>query len=213
MNSIIALVIVILLTFQVNGIYGDSDIYTGIAEAPSYNGSWHLCSSINTDYISFSVRVLDDQTTPLTEGFPGETLPGDPPTPLPKYRPALNVFQLTYNGLLDFINSTEKSFPYIPSLSCYETPVQSCDQDVGDLPLEFKESQCLLLVNPTSTPVRFNATVSFVKSIFNQSFTSPNVPGGTTASNANYKFNYGIGNLMVIILFSSILLSNVIEII
>ncbi|CAB4445120.1 unnamed protein product [Rhizophagus irregularis] len=212
MNSFIALIITVLLAFQVNGIYGDSDIYMGIAEVPPYNGSWYLCSSFNTDYMSFSVKVLDDQTTPVTEGLPGKAVPGDPPMPLPKFRPALNVFQLTYNALMTYIGKTSDSFTYIPSLSCYEKPVQACDQDVGDLPLEFKESQCLLLTNPTATPVRFNASVSFIKSVFNQTFTSPEIPGGTSNSQAvssamNYKFKYGIGNLMVTILFSSILMS------
>ncbi|GBC27594.2 hypothetical protein GLOIN_2v1560922 [Rhizophagus irregularis DAOM 181602=DAOM 197198] len=97
MNSFIALIITVLLAFQVNGIYGDSDIYMGIAEVPPYNGSWYLCSSFNTDYMSFSVKVLDDQTTPVTEGLPGKT---------------------------------SNSFTYIPSLSCYEKPVQACDQDI-----------------------------------------------------------------------------------
>jgi hypothetical protein len=156
---------------------------------------------------------LDDQTTPITEGFPGEVLPGVAPVPLPKFRPALNVFQLTYKGLLAFTNTTTKTFTYIPSLSCYEKPVQVCEQDVGDPPLEFKESQCLLLVNPIATPVRFNASISFVKSVFNQTFTSPNVPGGTsnnqTNSATNYKYDYGIGNLMVTMLFSSILIYNI----
>lgn len=156
------------------------------------------------------MKVLDDQTTPITEGFPGQIIPGDPPMPLPKFRPALNVFQLTYDALLTFANKTSDSFTYIPSLSCYEKPVQVCDQDVGDIPLEFKESQCLLLTNPTATPVRFNASVSFVNSVFNQTFTSPEVPGGTSNSQitsaTNYKFKYGIGNLMVTILFSSILM-------
>ncbi|RIA93028.1 hypothetical protein C1645_735899 [Glomus cerebriforme] len=213
MISFTALIIALLFTFQVIGIYGDGDIYTGVAEAPAYNGSWYLCSTINTDYISFSVRVLDDQTTPITEGF-GQTIQGGPPVQLPKFRPALNIFQLTYNDLLNFTDTTTKSFAYIPSLSCYEKPVQSCDQDVGTLPLEFKESQCLLAVNPIAVPVRFNVSLSFTNSVFNQTFTSPNVPGGTSATPnfaTNYKFEHGIGNLMVTILFSSILVYNVIE--
>ncbi|CAG8745264.1 4424_t:CDS:2, partial [Funneliformis mosseae] len=156
--SFSAFLIAVFVAFQAVGIYGGGNIYTGVAEVPPFNGSWYLCSSINTDYISFSMRVLEDQTTPVTEGFPGKTLVGRPPKPLPKYRPALLAFQLSYEGVVEYSNTTNEvsKFEYIPSLSCYEKPVQQCDQDVGDLPLEFKESQCLLLENPTGIPVRFN---------------------------------------------------------
>ncbi|CAI2166494.1 20629_t:CDS:2 [Funneliformis geosporum] len=172
-----AFLVAALLAFQVVGIYGE--IYTGVAEIPPFNGSWHLCSSINTDYISFSMRVLEDQTTPLTQEFPGKTLEGRPPKPLPKYKPALLAFQLNYENVVKYSDTVKEvsKFAYIPSLSCYEKPIQQCDQDVGDIPLQFKESQCLLLQNPSGVPVRFNLSISFTETVFSQEFTSPANPG------------------------------------
>ncbi|CAG8765732.1 5134_t:CDS:1, partial [Racocetra fulgida] len=70
------------------------------------------------------------------------------------------------------------NFDYIPSLSCYQQPVQSCDQDVGNLPLDDNLSQCLALQNPTGQIVYFNLSISWVKTVFNNGFTSPDVPGG-----------------------------------
>ena len=153
------------------------------------------------------MKVLEDQTTPVTEGFPGKTLEGKPPVPLPKFKPALFVFQLDYGNLMKF--SDRVYFSYVPSLSCYEKPVQQCDQDVGDYPLPFNSSQCILLINPTATPVRFNLSMSFTKSVFVQEFTSPKTPGGTSSSSAIslYKFEFG-DNLITIL--SSILIYNVI---
>jgi hypothetical protein len=99
---------------------------------------------------------------------------------------------------------------YVPSLSCYEKPVQVCNQDVGDDPLSFEDIQCVLAQNPTANPVRFNISVSFTKSVFENPFTSPGVPGGTAASSDSIKI-YGFNDLFVTMLFSFILIYNTIE--
>src|ERR1043165_4096761 len=107
------------------------------------------------------MKVLENQTTPVTEGFPGQKIQGTPPKPLPKFRPALIVYQLNYDSVVAFANkSSTDEFLYVPSLSCYQKPVQICEQDVGNDPLDLKEIQCLLLQNPTAVPVRFNVSVS-----------------------------------------------------
>ncbi|CAG8772715.1 9206_t:CDS:2, partial [Funneliformis caledonium] len=156
------------------GIYGGGNIYTGVAEVPPFNGSWYLCSSINIDYISKFFNESFRRSNDSSNGrIPGKTLVGRPPKSLPKYKPALLAFQLSYEDVVEYSNITNEvtKFDYIPSLSCYVKPVQQCDQDVGDLPLEFKESQCLLLENPTGIPVRFNLSVSFTETVFVQEFT------------------------------------------
>ncbi|CAG8504906.1 15447_t:CDS:2 [Cetraspora pellucida] len=124
----------------------------------------------------YSLRVSNTSLN-VTPNFIGTTVPGKAASSVPKYIPALIAYQLTAGNVTIFASNTS-NFNYIPSLSCYQQPVQTCDQDVGNLPLDDNVSQCLALQNPTGQIVYFNLSISWVKSVFSNSFTSPDVPGG-----------------------------------
>ncbi|CAG8533396.1 24655_t:CDS:2 [Dentiscutata erythropus] len=166
-----------LFIIQIINVRGGS-IFSGSGEVPPYGGIWYACSNFDTTYISFSLRVSNTSLN-VTPGFLGTVVPGQSPRSMPNYIPALIAFEMTADNVTLFAsNLTGTNFKYIPSLSCYETPVQSCDQDVGDLPLDDNVSQCLALQNPTAQPVYFNLSISWIKSVFVSNFTSPDVPGG-----------------------------------
>ncbi|CAG8520440.1 12023_t:CDS:2 [Dentiscutata heterogama] len=169
-----------LFIIQIVNVRGGS-IFSGTGEVPPYGGIWYACSNFNTTYISFSLRV-SNTSLDVTPNFLGTVVPGQSPRNMSKYIPALIAYEMTAGNVTLFAsNVSNTSFQYIPSLSCYEMPVQSCDQDVGDLPLDDDLPQCLALQNPTAQPVYFNLSISWVKSVFVTNFTSPDVPGGHEA--------------------------------
>ncbi|CAG8592389.1 33524_t:CDS:2, partial [Racocetra persica] len=187
-------------------VYGE-DIYTGTAQVPPYGGIWYACSNFSTTYISYSLRVSNTSLN-VTPGFIGTTVPGKAPYDIPKYLPALITYQLTAGNATIFASNSSK-FDYIPSLSCYQQPVQSCDQDVGDLPLDDNLSQCLALQNPTGQIVYFNLSISWVKSVFNNGFTSPDVPGGheniksiASSNNQVYGLAQSLICIFIVLMFS-----------
>ncbi|CAG8735831.1 29066_t:CDS:2 [Gigaspora margarita] len=188
-----------LFIIQIINVHGGS-IYSGTLELPPYGGIWYACSSFNTTYISFSIRVSNTSMN-VTPGFPGTTVPGSTPRNMSKYLPAVIAYQMTASNVTLFAsNVSHTNFQYIPSLSCYEKPIQSCDQDVGDLPLDDNVSQCLAVQNPTAQPVYFNLSISWVKSVFVTNFTSPDIPGGHEATKSiavSNKHVYGFTQILI----------------
>ncbi|CAG8709566.1 1515_t:CDS:2, partial [Acaulospora morrowiae] len=182
----ISLILTIFLVIQTVNVYA-TDIYNGTASIPPNGGEWYACSDFPTTYISFSVSVSNTSLN-VTPNFIGTTVPGkNSNTSTPKYLPGVLAYQMTKDNIKIFTDhNTSSTFNYIPSLSCYEKPVQSCDQDVGDLPLSDNVLQCLALENPTGKTVYFHILLSFNKTVFqNNTFTSPDVPGGHESINNN----------------------------
>ncbi|RHZ67025.1 hypothetical protein Glove_303g61 [Diversispora epigaea] len=208
MSSISFIIIIILVIIQTTFNAYAADIYNGTASVPPNGGEWYACSDFSTKYISFSIRVSETNLT-LTPDFIGTNVPGKPTNEsTPKYRPGVIVYQMTEANVKIFSDLSSKSeFTYIPSLSCYKKPIQSCDQDVGTLLLSEQDIQCLAVQNPTGKTVFFNISLSFKVSVFGDNvFTSPDVPGGnevtlnntnstsSTSSASSYNNNYLIMN-------------------
>lgn len=63
--------------------------------------------------------------------------------------------------------------------------VTECDQDAGNYLMKDNEIYCLELVNPAFETQRANVTVSFTNSVFENSFTSDNKPGGNSRTTHN----------------------------
>ncbi|CAG8582493.1 7277_t:CDS:2 [Acaulospora morrowiae] len=182
----ISLILTIFLVIQTVNVYA-TDIFNGTASIPPNGGEWYACSEFPTTYISFSIRVSNTSLN-VTPNFIGTTVPGkNSSTSTPKYLPGVLAYQMTKDNVKSFTDHDNSSnFNYIPSLSCYEKPVQSCDQDVGDLPLSDNVLQCLAMENPTGQTVYFHVLLSFNMTVFpNNSFTSPDVPGGHESPNNN----------------------------
>ncbi|CAG8479252.1 5936_t:CDS:2 [Diversispora eburnea] len=133
-------------------------------------------------------------------------VPGKPSNEsTPKYRPGVLVYQMTEENMKIFSDiSSKEEYNYIPSLSCYKKPIQSCDQDTGTLLLSEEDIQCLAIQNPTGKTVFFNISLSFKVSVFGENtFTSPDVPGGndvtsnSTNSSSGASSSYNNNNYLI----------------
>ncbi|CAG8463446.1 17184_t:CDS:2 [Cetraspora pellucida] len=136
-------------------------------DVPSNNGTWSICSS-------YSVKVVDN-SFPITPGYGNSTSGFSSPLVT---APVVGIIaQIRYANSLKFI----------PSLSCYQQFVISCDQDTGNIPIQDNENYCLDIINSTPNSQRVNVTISFTQSsVFEGGgFTSANRPGGNIEPSAS----------------------------
>ncbi|CAG8599147.1 13754_t:CDS:2 [Funneliformis mosseae] len=147
------------------------------ANVPANNGTWRICGKTKTKSVSYSVREVPDSTL-ITPGF-GIESKGIPVGKTP----------LTGNGIVTFVATSDNSinianhstiYRYVPSLSC-ETVVTKCDQDTGNILIEFSDIHCLVVKNTFSNPQKIKVAFSESVTVFqNGGFTSPNKSGGNT---------------------------------
>ncbi|CAG8432789.1 522_t:CDS:2 [Diversispora eburnea] len=135
-------------------------------QIPINNGTWQICAQNLTKYISYSIRVINENI-PVTPDF-GTTNSGLS-TRIPTAPTVKVLARVMYsNGL-----------KYISSLSCYKEFITKCDQDTGKLLIHEPDQYCLQLKNPGPYPQKVNVSVSFISTVFKDGgFTSPNIPGG-----------------------------------
>ncbi|CAG8527986.1 15884_t:CDS:2, partial [Acaulospora colombiana] len=133
---------------------------------PPNNGTWQICSQENTNYVSYSLRVVDD-SSPITPNY--GTTNDSQLSPNPTAPTVGVVARIIYSNGLEFV----------PSLSCYNEIIKECDQDTGKILMEDKDKYCLQIINPGQLSQKVNVTVSFTSTVFKDGgFTSANRPGG-----------------------------------
>ncbi|RIA88458.1 hypothetical protein C1645_826317 [Glomus cerebriforme] len=146
------------------------------AVVPPNNGTWQICSSSITIYVSYSVRVVPD-STPITLGF-GTSTPGN-------FTSNLGIGKGIVTDLEDSADTIN-----IPSLSCLDQIVLACDQDTGNIPIESYKVYCLVVSNPFTNAQTINVAFSGTDTVFEKGgFTSPNKSGGNTETFNNATAN------------------------
>ncbi|CAG8638190.1 10797_t:CDS:2, partial [Acaulospora morrowiae] len=143
---------------------------------PPNNGTWVICSDVNTDYVSYSVRVTSDRSISLDKSC-GQSYLGLPSSTFKNIR-GVTAAVISHSDV-NLFTSHKLDFTFVPSLSCIYSVVLTCDQDTGNIFIDQPDKYCLGVTNPTGIEQKVKVAVDFKNTVFSKGgFTSPNQPGG-----------------------------------